>query len=257
MDKTKSDKLIFTCFIQARMNSSRLPNKVLKPILKKTVLETVVERVKKSRYLNKVIVLTSTSKKDDEIFNFCKQNFLECFRGEEDNVLLRFYSASLIYKSDYYIRINADCPFIDWNLIDLAIEIAFKNKIYDYISTILSNSFPTGQHIELFKSLTLHTANKFATNPLEREHVTPYIYNNKDKFKIYPMVSDINESSLRLTIDYPEDLVMCRELMKKSSNDIPSFNEIKNILKRYPEIKLINSSFTKSQFININNQIAN
>lgn len=239
------------------MNSSRFPNKVLKPILKRNILETVFKRVEKSKFLNKIVVLTSTSKKDDQIYDFCKKNYFDCFRGDEDNVLLRFYSASLIYKSDYFIRINADCPFIDWNLIDLAIKIAVKNKNYDYISTILSNSFPTGQHVELFKSLVLTTAHRLAKNPIEREHVTPYIYNNKDKFKIFSMISNFNQSSLRLTIDYPEDLVMSRELIKKSSNDLPSFNEIKNILKKYPEIKSINSSFIKSQFININNQIAN
>ncbi len=240
----------YTCFIQARMNSSRLPGKILMPIGSKPLLKLVLDRVNLSKLIDEVVVITTNNSIDNKIADFCLNNSIKCFRGEENDVLNRFYSASLVYNSSYYVRINSDCPFIDWNLIDECINFAGQN--YDYIASILSNSFPIGQHVEVIKRKAINDANSFAMTKSDREHVTPYIYNNPDKFSLYSITSDLDLSAYRLTIDYPEDLIMASSLLEKCNSDIPPYNEIISLLAEFPEIVKINSHYTKSQYIDNN-----
>ena len=235
------------------MNSSRFPGKILKKVRDKSILELVIERVSKSKKISKIVILTSKSSKDNEICKYCEKNSINYFRGSEKDVLLRFYEASKIYNSSYYLRINSDCPFIDWNLIDLAINIASNDPKLDYVATILSNSYPIGQHVEVFKKEALIKTNKFAKTDLEREHVTPYIYNNKEIFKIFNLKSEFNLSHIRLTIDYPIDLLMAEKLLTKCSTIIPNYSEIISILKQNPYIHEINNKHFKSQYINLKN----
>ena len=146
------------------MNSTRFPGKILKKIRGKSILELVFERVSKSKKISKIVILTSKSSNDNEICKFCEKNSINYFRGSEKDVLLRFYDASNFYKSTHYLRINSDCPFIDWNLIDEAIDIASKDPKIDYVASILSNTFPIGQHVEVFKKEALIKTNKLAKN---------------------------------------------------------------------------------------------
>ena len=234
------------------MNSKRFPGKVLRKIKAKTILDLVIERVKKSKSIDEIIVLTSNNSKDNDICKHCEIKKIKYFRGSENDVLLRFHKASLIFKASHYLRINSDCPFIDWNLIDHSIEIASKAKDLDYVATILSNTFPVGQHIEVFTREALSKADKFATKSIEREHVTPYIYNNKDIFKLFSVKSNIGLSHIRLTIDYPKDLLMAENLLNKCNSDLPEYNEIISILEKYPEISKINDEYKKAQFIDLN-----
>ena len=235
------------------MNSTRFPGKILKKIKGKRILDLVIERVSKSKKISSIVILTSTSFKDNEISKYCEQNSINYFRGSEKDVLSRFYKASKLYNSTHYLRINSDCPFIDWNLIDSAIDIASKDLTLDYVSTILSNTFPIGQHVEVFKKEALIKNHKFAKSNLEREHVTPFIYNNNKIFKIYNLKSSINLSHIRLTVDYPKDLLMAEELLKKCNTNTPKFDEIISILKKHPQINEINNEYTKSQYIDLKN----
>lgn len=235
------------------MNSTRFPGKILKKISGESVLDLVIERVSKSKKIGKIVILTTTSSIDNEVCNFCEKNSLNYFRGSEKDVLLRFYEASKIYNSTHYLRINSDCPFIDWNLIDKAIDIASKDNTLDYVATILSNTFPIGQHVEVFKKEALIKTHDLAKTNLEREHVTPFIYNNKAIFKIFNLASSIDLSHIRLTIDYPIDLVMAEKLLKKCSSNAPKFDEIISNLKKYPHIIEINNEYSKSQYINLKN----
>ncbi len=233
------------------MNSKRFPGKVLRKIKSHTILDLVIERVKKAKRIDQIIVLTSTNAKDNEICKNCEVKSINYFRGDEEDVLSRFYKASNIHKGTHYLRINSDCPFIDWDLIDKSIDIASKNKNIDYVSTILSNTFPIGQHIEVFTRSTLSKANKFAKKTLEREHVTPYIYNNKQIFNLFSLKSNLDLSHIRLTIDYPKDLLMAENLIKKCNSTLPEYNRILSILEKHPEIYRLNNEYKKSQFIDL------
>ena len=234
------------------MNSKRFPGKVLRKIRTKTILDLVIERVKKSKRIHKIVVLTTCNSKDDEICKYCETKKITFFRGSEKDVLLRFYKASLIFKATHYLRINSDCPFIDWKLIDQSIEIASKKNYLDYVATILSNTYPVGQHIEVFTREALSKANKFATKSIEREHVTPYIYNNKEIFKLFSLKSDIKLSHIRLTIDYPKDLLMAENLLNECKSILPKYNEIISVLDKHPEISRLNNKYKKTQFIDLN-----
>ncbi len=236
------------------MNSKRLPGKVLKKINSKTLLQIVIDRVKKSINVDEIIVLTSINDKDNLIWKYCINNKINVFRGSEKDVLTRFYKASLKYDGTHYLRINADCPFIDWNLIDIAIKKAYSNKKLDYVSSILSNTFPIGQHVEVFRKETLNKINKLSQKDIEREHVTPYIYNNKDRFKIFSIISNNNLSYIRLTIDYTEDFIFTRELINIALSDMAPLSELIKIIISNPDILKINNQYSKSQFIDLNNK---
>ena len=235
------------------MNSTRFPGKILKKIREESVLDLVIERVSKSKKIGKIVILTSTSSIDNEVCKYCEKNSINYFRGSEKDVLLRFYEASKLYNSTHYLRINSDCPFIDWNLIDKAIDIASKDNTLDYVATILSNTFPIGQHVEVLKKEALTKTHELAKTNLEREHVTPFIYNNKKIFKIFNLASSIDLSHIRLTIDYPIDLIMADKLLKKCTSKTPKFDEIISNLKKYPQIIEINNEYTKSQYIDLIN----
>ena len=241
----------FICFVQARMNSSRFPGKVLRKIGSKPLLQIVIDRIKNSKKVDLIVVLTSTNPKDIVIAEYCKRNSIKFFQGSENDVLHRFYEASSIYIGSHYLRINSDCPFIDWHLIDKTIEIAKKTPNLDYVTTILSNTYPIGQHVEVIRRETLLDINNLAKESLEREHVTPYIYNNRDEFNIFSLSSNTNLSSIRLTIDYPEDFLMTEKLISECSEILPSYKKIIDTLENYPEINLLNNKFIKSQFIDL------
>ncbi len=135
--------------IQARMGSKRLPGKVLMNIGQKPMLQRVIERVKRAKLIDKVIVATSNKGKDDQIKKFCSKLNTECFRGSEEDVLARFYEAAKAQKADVVVRITADCPFVDPEIIDQIIEIHLKNK-NDYTANNTESSYPRGTDVEVF-----------------------------------------------------------------------------------------------------------
>lgn len=200
--------------IQARMSSRRLKGKVLKLIGKKTLLEWAIDNTIKSKNIKKVIIATSVNRDDDKIFNFCKKKKIECFRGSLNNVYLRFVGVIKKNKSPSFLRITADSPFIDSNLIDNAIKL-YKSGKYDIVTNTLKRSFPKGQ------SISIHNSKKFINNlkniksKNHKEHITPYFYENYKKFKIKNIVYSSNQSHLNMSVDTKDDLRKAREVVKK------------------------------------------
>lgn len=196
------------CIIQARSTSSRLPNKVLLNLpynSQKTVLEQVISRVKKSRYIDEVIIATTINKSDDSIINLCNQLSIKTYRGSEENVLSRYYEAAKESLADIVIRITSDCPCIDFEVLDSLIEkhLAEKN---DYTSNTLIRSYPHGLDCEVFSFKVLEESFLNAKDKFEQEHVTPYIYKtNKNNYKIGVLESNRNSSKIRITLDTKED----------------------------------------------------
>lgn len=210
------DVLVIT---QARTGSTRLPQKVLKKIQGNTLLEIHLNRILKAKNISKVIVATTTEPQDDKIIEIANNVSLDYYRGSVEDVLDRFYQASLKYKPQWVVRLTSDCPLIDPALIDAVIDRAKKDDL-DYCSNTLIEAFPDGQDIEVFKFSALKKAWKEAKLKSEREHVTPYIKNNSSfmhgKFFVsdnFPCEADYN--NVRLTVDELNDFKVIEYLINK------------------------------------------
>ncbi len=199
--------------IQARMSSTRLPGKVLKKIADKPMLFHEIERVKQAKLIDEIIVATGDNDSNKPIIDFCKENRIECFQGDEDNVLDRFYQAAKKFKADIIVRITGDCPLHDPTMIDELIEFYLKNENkFDYVSNVDPPSFPDGLDLWVFPFRTLEKVWKEAKLKSEREHVCPYIWKNPDLFRIGHFKSKIDYSNMRWTVDDATDFEFVKKI---------------------------------------------
>jgi len=240
-----------TAIIQARMASTRLPNKVMLKIEGEEVLKFVIRQVKASKFVNKIIIATTKASNDDKIFKFCKKNKIDCFRGSEKDVLDRYYQCAKKFSCDIIVRISADSPFIDPEIIDKTIEKYVKNS-YDYVSTNIekkgktwrnsSCNFPQGNSVEICSFKILEKIWKKAKKPSEREHVFPYIQFNSNRYKIKNLKNNKDFSYIRCTIDRLEDLKFIREIHNRlpKRKRIIHMNDIVKIVIKNPELVKIN-----------------
>jgi len=236
--------------VQARMGSTRLPGKVLMNVINMPMLEFQVRRLNLVSNVDEIIIATSTNISDDKIENLAIRINCKFYRGSEEDVLDRFYNASKLINADCVIRINADCPLIDPIIINTVLDAYLKNKNhYDYVSNILEPGYPIGCHTEVFSFNALERAFFESKDPLEREHVTPYIYRNTNLFKILSIQPNLDMSKYRLTVDYPEDYKVISLIANYlyPTNPFFSMGEIINFLQENPDIHKINSHFTKNQ----------
>lgn len=203
------------CVIQARMGSTRLPGKTLKKIIDTPMLELIIKNIIKSRYVSKYIVATSNSNRDDEIYYLCKKLEIDCFRGSELDVLSRYEAVSKKYNADLIIRLTGDNPFVEKYLIDDILDSYFKSFIgYDYVNNIDNSGYPYGLFIEIIKRAALDKL-KYNMDVLDREHVTRYFRNNKDKFKTGVIKTEKKFKYKYLTVDNKEDFQNAEKIMKE------------------------------------------
>lgn len=234
--------------IQARMNSKRLPGKVLLNILDKPSIIYQVDRVKKLVDKKiKLLVATTNNKKDDVLCDVLLKNNVPFYRGFENDVLQRFVDCSKKYKPKFIIRLNADCPLICPKVIYDVIEILRNKKDIDYASTILDETFPLGMHVEGIKYEVLLKINKSDLKDEEREHVTPKIYRNPNTFKLFSLKNVKNYSRFRITIDYKEDLEVINKIAKHFLNKDFFCDDITSFLNNNSKISKINSFLMKQQ----------
>lgn len=230
------------CIIQARMSSERLPGKVLMNIEEDcTILNSVIEQVMYSNFIEKIVVATTTDKIDDKIEEFLKKKQVSCFRGEPLDVLDRYYKCAKEHSFSEIVRITSDNPLIDPKIIDLVIS-EFKEKKFDYICNFFPRTFPQGTEVEIFTFSTLHKTWLEAKKESEREHVTPYIYNNPEKFKISNLEYKKNLSNLRWTVDREQDLKFVQEIKKRIDKKPIFMTDILEILEKNPDLIQINSN---------------
>ena len=243
----KKKKLKGVVFIQARMNSKRLPGKVLFKIYGKTILEHIIERLLQSKKIKDIYILTSKSKNDDPIVNLSIKKGFRYFRGSHNDVLSRFYEAAKLLDIDFVIRCNADNPFIDYSILDQMVE-EFTIRNYDYLSTILKPTFPSGIHIEIFKKKILNLAHENCKSLKRREHVTPYIYHNK-RLNVKNFKNKKNLSFHRWTMDYKEDYIFIKEIYKHlyKKNRYFNLNDIIYLIEQNPHLTKINYHIEKKQ----------
>lgn len=191
--------------IQARMGSTRLPGKTMKKIMDKPLLYYSVKRSSLAKYVDKVIVATTTENRDDKIVTWCEKNNIDYYRGSEDDVLDRYYKAAMKYNLNKVVRVTSDDPFIDPQLIDMIILYSL-NFDYDYVTLrYKTNTWPYGLDVEVYSIEALEKSSKEATKKEEREHVSPYIRNHSDKFSIFEIPFKEELADIRLTVDYEED----------------------------------------------------
>ena len=228
------------CIIQARMKSQRLPGKVMMDVEENNpLLNSVISQIKYSKSIEKFVVATSNSIEDDVISEFLKNKNIDCFRGDELDVLDRYYQCAKKFSFSTIIRIPSDKPLIDPFLIDKIIDF-FNSNSFDYITTFLPPTFPSGTEVEVFSFSALENAWKNAKLPSEHEHVTPYFYNNKTKFKIFNFESKTNLSKFRYAVDKIEDLKLVKILMSRIKKRPITIEDILEQFKADPSLININ-----------------
>ena len=232
-------------FVQARVDSSRLPNKVLLPINGRPMIDVQIARIKKSKRIDDLIVVIPDTKSNDVLFNHLETMGVKVFRGSTNDVLQRFISASNAHKSESIIRITADCPLIMPNLLDQMI-LYFNQQKVDYLSNTLEETFPDGLDIEIFKANILNRLSQFDLNSEEKEHVTLGIYRRPNIFKVSNFSNTLNLGKLRWTVDYLEDLEFIRRVFLHFEGREEDFdmNEVLDFIKQNPaQDNKISSSF--------------
>lgn len=237
-------------YVQARMGSTRLPGKVMLPVLNKTLLEYLLERLADVKEADTIAILTTTNPADDNIVSFCKERNILCYRGSEENVLERYFEVAKKRKPDAIIRITSDCPLIDPDIVDKTIK-AYKENFpsYDYVSNSLEHTFPRGLDVEVFSYTALEETFKNAIREDEKEHVTPYIYRHPEKFKLKNIYSDQDLSSLRLTVDTKEDFKLIRLILEHLYPQKPHFRlrDILELLRNHPNWIEINANIQQKK----------
>ncbi len=224
--------------VQARMGSTRLPGKIMRPIIGKPMLEILIERLKKVTKADVLIIATTKNKNDDIVEKLANRLDVICYRGSENDVLNRYYEAAEKYGLTAIVRITSDCPLMDPLLVDKLIEHYIDNQPVNYVANILKRTYPRGFDIEVFSFNALKQADKNAKQKHQREHVTPYIVESM-KTKNYDNVEDA--SFCRLTVDTKEDFALISEIFEEL-RDKPLFDydAVMQVLKKRPELLDIN-----------------
>ena len=236
-----------TIIVQARLTSSRFPEKVLKKISKKTIIEIIHQRLSSSKFNSQIVYAIPKNKKNLKLKKFLKSKKLIYFEGSENDVLDRYYKCAKKYRSEIIVRITADCPLIDHRMLDNCLEIFIKKKI-DLLVNSNPPTFPDGLDIAIFNTKTLHQAWKNSRSKFEREHVIPFMLKNK-KIKKYNYSSKKDFSSERWTLDTEADFVVIKNIFKRFKNLNFSWKDVLKIKRKYPE------DFSANRYINRNEGI--
>jgi len=235
--------------LQARVSSTRLPNKVLLPLLGKPMLARQIERIMRSNYIDRLVVATSDESSDDAIEALCGTLGISCFRGSLDDVLDRFYQAAAREEADHVVRLTGDCPLTDPEVIDNVIhEHLVKHN--DYTSNCINPTFPDGLDVEVIRYETLKEAWNNADLKSQREHVTPYVYQHPEQFKSSNYYHHgENLSHLRWTVDEPGDYELVTEIYQRLYQAKPAFNmnDVLELLEKYPALKTINTHIGRNE----------
>ncbi len=205
------------CIIQARYSSKRLPGKVLKKILGVTVLKRVINQVKKSKKISKIIVATSKHYSDKEIINFCNKNKIYCLSGPLNNVFKRFHSIITHEHCKSFARISADSPLLDPSLIDEAVTL-FNKTQSDIVTNVFPRTFPKGFSVEVINSQIISDFVLKIKTKKNKEHLTSFFYDNYKKFKIKNFYNKINYSNINLSIDNLSDFIRVKNIIKFCKN---------------------------------------
>ncbi len=235
--------------IQARTGSNRLPDKVMMPLAGKPLILRMIERVKASSLTGTVVVATTNEQRDDNLYNLCRNENIEVFRGHSTDLLDRHYRTGLKYNADVVVKIPSDCPLIDPGVISEIIQYYIdNNNYYDYVSNLHPATYPDGNDVEVIPMEILKAVWQNASKSFEREHTTPYIWERPERFKIGNVTweTDLDYSmSHRWTIDYEEDYFFIKSVYDELylKNNLFNINDILSLLERKPRLQKINEKY--------------
>ncbi|MBI3493939.1 MAG: glycosyltransferase family protein [Acidobacteria bacterium] len=233
--------------LQARVSSSRLPGKVLKPILGRPMLLHQLDRVRRARSLDALVVATSTDPSDDAIEALCASAGVRCFRGSFNDVLDRFYQAALLFRPNLIVRLLGDCPLVDPDLIDRV--VAFQKIGHFDLAGAAMTTFPDGLDLDVLPFAMLEQAWRHAVRPSDREHVSLFITRQPERFRVGLYANDVDLSHLRWTVDEPEDFELVRRIYEALYPLNPSFTtkDVLDLLAARPELSELNRRFRRNE----------
>lgn len=239
----------YLVMIQARCGSTRLPNKVLKDLCGKPALQRMIERVQRSRLADEVMVVTSVNRENLPILTLCASIGIRVGVGAEDDVLDRYYQTAKLIRPEYVIRLTADCPCFDAELLDLALQEMAEDT--DYMG-MTSESFADGLDLEIMKFSALERAWKEADHSFEREHVTQYIIRHPELFRLQNFESPVGYfGDHRWTVDEPEDFELVKKVYEhfelELGRDDFGYRDILDYLNSHPEIRELNRMYTRNE----------
>jgi len=218
------------------MGSTRLPGKVLKDIAGRPMLSYQMERLRRVKRAERIVVATTDQPADDAVERFCQKEMLACVRGSEHDVLARYHLAIERFPADVVVRITADCPLIDPAIVDEAIA-AYEP---DYVSNMLEITYPYGMAVEVFSAQALREAHREAKDPAEREHVTPFIWRRPQRYRLKSLTMAPTLSHHRWTVDTPEDFELVSRLLKTLKPHF-TLQDVLAVLDEHPDWCAINA----------------
>lgn len=231
------------------MGSSRLPKKVMMPLSGRPLLYRMFERVAAAKLKGTIVIAATTEGDDEPIINLCRENDIQFYRGHPADLLDRHYRTASAYKADVVIKIPSDCPLIDPAVIDKVINYYINNKDkFDFVSNLHPATYPDGNDVEIMTMSALENAWKNAAEPMEREHTTPYFWDNPGKFRVGNVIWETGldySMTHRFTIDYAEDYEFIKAVYDElySDDKIFTLEDVLDLLDRKPELKKINEKF--------------
>ncbi len=230
--------------IEARMDSSRLPGKILKEVYGKPMLERLVERVRRAKLIDEIVVATTTAPNDQATVEACQKMGVKCFRGSSEDVLDRVLKAAQTHKADLIVELTGDCPLLDPEIIDSVISRYLENG-YDYVSNVIERTFPRGMDTQVFSVKVLERVNRLTQDPVDHEHVSLYIYEHPETFQLGNVAApaELRRPELRLTVDTQEDLMLVREIYSRlyPAKPVFSLKDVIHLLDAELELKDINA----------------
>jgi spore coat polysaccharide biosynthesis protein SpsF len=229
--------------LQARVGSTRLPGKILASLGTHPLLEVELQRLKKSKFLDTIIVATTEDLSDDPVIDLCQRLEVRSFRGSCDDVLDRYHRAARAYEVSTIVRITGDCPLIDAAIVDRCLALyRSKEKEIDYVSNCVVRTYARGMDVEIFGRTTLDRVHAEASDASDREHVTTYIRSHPKIFRCADELHSEDWSHVRLTVDTREDLELVRKVFNELTSDgnYFSYEDILDLLRRHPDWLTIN-----------------
>lgn len=234
--------------IEARMTSSRLPGKVLLPALGEPMLAHLVRRLRAVPSIDAIVIATTVNEADQPIVDFALDNSIGCFRGSENNVMSRVIGAAVSASADVVVEITGDCPVIDPDIVEQTI-LMFLHNSFDYVSNAVVRSYPDGMDTQVFYLEALQTAAQRTAAPLDLEHVSRYIYQHPDEYRVGHLIAppSLHWHGLGLTLDERDDYILLKQLIEILGVNNPLFScgEIIDLLKARPELLEINRQVTR------------
>ena len=230
--------------VQARMGASRLPGKVLKPILGRPMLAYQIERLRRCTTASRLVIATTDKPADDVVAAFCTREGVAFVRGSESDVLARYHAAIGAFPAQAVVRVTADCPLLDPELVDEVIGVyAAAAGRYDYVSNMLEKTYPYGMAVEVMSAKALDEAHREAKDPAEREHVTPFIYRRPERYRLKSLTTTPDLSRHRWTVDTPEDFELVSRILGELYARKPRFGmaDVLALLEKHPDWPAINA----------------